>query len=182
MGTDREGLFPQVVYQRDLVPHRPKVGICGETGRHCFRHVRGLLDLTHRTAGAQTVKNFMVDLHVGLVAFELPLAYIRKDKFNQPIFACNNLSGKLSIAVPHPSDLEAIAGTMLSSNAGECWPAAPGGGPQGSLPPHVFSLYFKEGGVGTFLPLYFRFVDIARNNLHQVQQQPSAPHELVATA
>ncbi|DBA76760.1 hypothetical protein WJX79_004284 [Trebouxia sp. C0005] len=93
----------------------------------------------------------------GLVAFELPLAYIRKDKFNQPIFACNNLSG-------------------------ECWPAAPGGGPQGSLPPHVFSLYFKEGGVGTFLPLYFRFVDIARNNLHQVQQQPSAPQELVATA
>ena len=29
----------------------------------------------------------------GLAAFELPLAYIRKDKFNQPIFACNNLSG-----------------------------------------------------------------------------------------
>ncbi len=56
--------------------------------------------------------HFMVDLHAGLVAFELPLAYIRKDKFNQPIFACNNLSGKLSIAVPHPSDLEAIAGTM----------------------------------------------------------------------
>lgn len=116
------------------------------------------------------------------MAFELPLAYIRKDKFNQPIFACNNLSGKLSIAVPHPSDLGAIAGTMASSNAGECWPAAPGGGPQGSLPPHVFSLYFKEGGVGTFLPLYFRFVDIARDNLHQVQQRPSAPQELVATA
>ena len=30
----------------------------------------------------------------GLVSFELPLAYIRKDKFNQPIFACNNLSGE----------------------------------------------------------------------------------------
>ena len=30
----------------------------------------------------------------GLVSFELPLAYIRKDKFNQPIFACNNLSGR----------------------------------------------------------------------------------------
>ncbi len=54
----------------------------------------------------------MVDLLAGLVAFELPLAYIRKDKFNQPIFACNNLSGKLSMAVPQPSDLEAIAGTM----------------------------------------------------------------------
>lgn len=54
--------------------------------------------------------HFMVDLHAGLVAFELPLAYIRKDKFNQPIFACNNLSGKLSIHVPHSNDLEAIAG------------------------------------------------------------------------
>ena len=54
----------------------------------------------------------MVNLHAGLVAFELPLAYIRKDKFNQPIFACNNLSGKLSIAVPHPRDPEAVAGTI----------------------------------------------------------------------
>ncbi|KAL3142799.1 hypothetical protein ABBQ38_003098 [Trebouxia sp. C0009 RCD-2024] len=97
------------------------------------------------------------DAASGLVAFELPLAYVRKDKFNQPIFACNNLSG-------------------------ECWPAAPGGGPQGNLPPHGFSLYFKEGGVGTFLPLYFSFVGIARDNLHKVQQQPSAPQELVATA
>ena len=30
---------------------------------------------------------------VGLVAFELPLAYIHSDKFNQPIFGANNLSG-----------------------------------------------------------------------------------------
>ena len=69
-----------------------------------------------------------------------------------------------------------------ASCAGECWPAAPQGGPQGSLPPHKFALYFKEGGVGTFLPLYFQFVEMARNNLRQVQQQPSAPLQLVATA
>lgn len=31
----------------------------------------------------------------GLVAFELPLPYIYNDKFNQPIFGANNLSGKL---------------------------------------------------------------------------------------
>ena len=67
----------------------------------------------------------------GLHAFELPLAYLRGDKFNQPIFGCNNLSG-------------------------ECWPAVEGGGPAGGMPPHKFALYFKEGGVGTFLPLYFR--------------------------
>ena len=34
-------------------------------------------------------------LWAGLVAFELPLAYIYSDKFNQPIFGANNLSGEL---------------------------------------------------------------------------------------
>ena len=28
-------------------------------------------------------------LGAGLQAFELPLAYIRRDKFNQPIFTCD---------------------------------------------------------------------------------------------
>ena len=36
-----------------------------------------------------------VSLWAGLVAFELPLAYIYSDKFNQPIFGANNLSGNL---------------------------------------------------------------------------------------
>jgi WW domain-binding protein 2 len=31
----------------------------------------------------------------GLQAFDFPLAYITHDKFNQPIFACNNLAGPL---------------------------------------------------------------------------------------
>ena len=30
----------------------------------------------------------------GLAAFDLPLPFIKADKFNQPIFGCNNLSGK----------------------------------------------------------------------------------------
>jgi hypothetical protein len=29
----------------------------------------------------------------GLQAFELPLAYIYKEKFSQPILGCNNLAG-----------------------------------------------------------------------------------------
>jgi WW domain-binding protein 2 len=73
----------------------------------------------------------------GLQAFDLPLVYIRGDKFNQPIFGCNNLSG-------------------------ECWPVCEGGGPDGSLPPHAYKLFFLEGGVGTFLPLYFTFITSAR--------------------
>ena len=34
------------------------------------------------------------DPATGLRAFELPLVYISRDTFSQPIFACNNLAGK----------------------------------------------------------------------------------------
>jgi WW domain-binding protein 2 len=72
-----------------------------------------------------------------LTAVDLPLVYIRADKFNQPIFGCNNL-------------------------AGECWPVAADGGPNGTRPPHKYALFFREGGVGTFLPLYCNFIALAR--------------------
>jgi hypothetical protein len=52
-----------------------------------------------------------------------------------------------------------VAEKRCDSVTGEVWPAVEGGGPQGTLPPHKYNLYFKEGGVGTFLPLYFRFVE-----------------------
>ncbi|CAK0784918.1 hypothetical protein CVIRNUC_008123 [Coccomyxa viridis] len=81
----------------------------------------------------------------GLVAFELPLAYIYSDKFNQPIFGANNLSGN-------------------------CWPAVQGGGPAGTVAPHKFMLYFREGGVGTFLHLYYRFLE----HIHGAQQAPES--------
>lgn len=72
-----------------------------------------------------------------LSGIDLPLIYIRKDKFNQPVFGCNNLSG-------------------------ECWSVGEEGGPTGTLPPHAFKMSFIEGGVGTFLPLYFTFITLAR--------------------
>ncbi|CAL5228893.1 g12110 [Coccomyxa viridis] len=85
----------------------------------------------------------------GLVAFELPLAYIYSDKFNQPIFGANNLSGN-------------------------CWPAVQGGGPAGSVPPHKFTLYFREGGVGTFLNLYYSFLEQIRGPQQAPQSHASA--------
>ena len=39
------------------------------------------------------------------------------------------------------------------------------GRPPGSQPPHSFTLYFKEGGVGTFLPLYYSFLGAARGQV-----------------
>jgi fructose 1,6-bisphosphatase len=31
----------------------------------------------------------------GLRAFDIPLVYITADRFNQPVFVCNNLTGAL---------------------------------------------------------------------------------------
>ena len=42
----------------------------------------------------------------GLAAFDLPLPFIKGDKFNQPIFGCNNLSGELSNIVPDDCERE----------------------------------------------------------------------------
>lgn len=74
-------------------------------------------------------------------AFDLPLLYIRNDKFNQPIFGCNHL-------------------------AGECWPVSPTGGPGGSLPPFKWKLNFLSGGVGTLLPMYYRYMKAVREAEH----------------
>eukprot|EP01025_Chloroclados_australasicus_P029046 TRINITY_DN2886_c0_g1_i1.p1 TRINITY_DN2886_c0_g1~~TRINITY_DN2886_c0_g1_i1.p1 ORF type:complete len:223 (+),score=33.62 TRINITY_DN2886_c0_g1_i1:102-770(+) len=129
---------------------------------------RGVLYLT-------TVRMVFVaektDQRSGLAAFDLPLVYLQDIKFNQPILGANNLSG-------------------------EVWPAIEGGGPAGTYPPHGFKLYFKEGGVGTFLPLFFRSLQNARvwyartqQQQQQQQQQPTAqgqeqqePENMVATA
>ena len=45
------------------------------------------------------------------------------------------------------------------------------GQPPGSQPPHSFTLYFKEGGVGTFLPLYYSFLGAARGQVSHAAPQ-----------
>eukprot|EP00898_Chlorokybus_atmophyticus_P004237 jgi/Chlat1/4814/Chrsp31S04862 len=78
-------------------------------------------------------------------AFDLPLSYIVREKFNQPIFGCNNITGVVE------------------------------GGPPGSLDgvPHDFKLSFREGGVGTFLPLFYAMLASSRQQQSQQQQQQS---------
>lgn len=68
-----------------------------------------------------------------LHAFDMPLLYISGEKFNQPIFGCNNISGRVLPVQGSPE-------------------AAPSG-PSVQLP-HNFTIYFMEGGVGTFLPVF----------------------------
>jgi hypothetical protein len=63
--------------------------------------------------------------------------------------------------------------------AGSVWPAAEGGGPRGSLPPHSFKVLFKEGGIGTFYPLFYALAERARR---LAAAPPPAPHVPVAAA
>merc|ERR1712072_862395 len=64
----------------------------------------------------------------GLQSFDFPLAYVSNEKFNQPIFGCNNLSAS-------------------------CFSVAEGGGPNGAMPPHKAKFYLKVGGCNTLLTL-----------------------------
>ena len=98
----------------------------------------------------------------GLTGFDFPLVYISKDTLNQPIFGSNNLQGQYGclklvthcVLIPlHP-----LCGT------GEVWPAVDGGGPAGTLPPHNFTLYFMEGGIGTFYPMYYTLAERAKRS------------------
>lgn len=92
-------------------------------------------------------------------------------------------SGRYKSGCPNESPCTAFPIWVVAKSqgtghtAGKCWPAVPGGGPLGTLPPHNFVIYFKEGGVGTFLPLYFNFLEYTRFMQQRVQSSPmpSAP-------
>uniref|UniRef100_A0A7N1A6Y6 Arabinogalactan protein n=1 Tax=Kalanchoe fedtschenkoi TaxID=63787 RepID=A0A7N1A6Y6_KALFE len=75
-------------------------------------------------------------------AFDMPLLYIHGEKFNQPIFHCNNISGFVEPVVPD-DEHRALYST------------------------HSFKILFKEGGCGTFVPLFFNLL----NSLRQYNQQ-----------
>jgi hypothetical protein len=79
-------------------------------------------------------------------AFDLPLATMRSERFNQPIFGANNMSG---------------ANEPL-----------PGGGLSEEI---KWTLTFKDGGVGTFLPLFFRLLQEMRQRM-AVHSEPQYEH------
>lgn len=93
----------------------------------------------------------------GLAGFDIPLVYISNDKLNQPIFGCNNLSGRV-------------------------WPATEGGGPAGGLPPHEWRVNFKSGGIGTVWPMYYALVARARRAEAAVKQPAEVVEEITKMA
>lgn len=70
-------------------------------------------------------------------AFDLPLLYVHGEKFNQPIFFCNNISGFVEPVVPE-NQHRALYST------------------------HSFKILFKEGGCGTFVPLFLNLIGTVR--------------------
>ncbi|KAI3514927.1 hypothetical protein L2E82_11470 [Cichorium intybus] len=91
------------------------------------------------------------------IAFDMPLLYVHGEKFNQPIFHCNNISGLVEPVVPDDQN-RALYST------------------------HSFKILFKEGGCGTFVPLFFNLIKSVRQYNQQFggATEPRAPDPLRA--
>jgi hypothetical protein len=71
-------------------------------------------------------------------SFRIPLTKLRKEKFNQPIFGANNLTGRVDPVGDH---------SVIQ---------------QFNLQEYKFRFTFNEGGCGTFLPIFFRIMGATR--------------------
>ncbi|XP_031098461.1 UPF0664 stress-induced protein C29B12.11c [Ipomoea triloba] len=92
---------------------------------------------------------FVADRPIGnFRAFDMPLLYVHAEKFNQPIFHCNNISGSVDPVVPE-NENRALYST------------------------HSIKILFKEGGCGTFVPLFFNLISSVR----QYHQQTASMAE-----
>ncbi|KAF5201707.1 classical AGP protein [Thalictrum thalictroides] len=97
---------------------------------------------------------FVANKPVGsFVAFDMPMLYVHDEKFNQPIFHCNNISGLVEPVVP-----EGQHRALYSTQS--------------------FKILFKEGGCGTFIPLFFNLISSVR----QYFQQSSYPTDAAPRA
>ncbi|KAF5944306.1 hypothetical protein HYC85_018383 [Camellia sinensis] len=86
---------------------------------------------------------FFANKPVGnFIAFDMPLLHIHDEKFNQPIFLCNNISGLVEPVIPDDQH-RALFST------------------------HAFKILFKEGGCGTFVPLFFNLIKSVRQYSQQ---------------
>ncbi|XAR48273.1 hypothetical protein NMG60_11031031 [Bertholletia excelsa] len=82
---------------------------------------------------------FVANKPVGnFITFDVPLLYVHGEKFNQPIFFCNNISGLVEPVVPDEQH-RALYST------------------------HSFKILFKEGGCGTFVPLFLNLIKSVRH-------------------
>ncbi|MED6120409.1 hypothetical protein PIB30_020601 [Stylosanthes scabra] len=92
---------------------------------------------------------FVAKAQIGhFYAFDMPLLYVHHEKFNQPIFHCNNISGQVEPVVPDEQN-RALYST------------------------YTFKILFKDGGCGTFVPLFFNLISAVRQYNRQPFLQPT---------
>ncbi|OAY65096.1 UPF0664 stress-induced protein C29B12.11c [Ananas comosus] len=84
------------------------------------------------------------------VAFDMPLLYVHGEKFNQPIFFCNNITGYVEPVVADEQQ-RALYST------------------------HSFKILFKEGGCGTFVPLFLNLIQSVRQFNQHTAAYPAPP-------
>lgn len=93
------------------------------------------------------------DPHFQIQSFEIPLSCVNDYSFQQPMLGANRLSGKVY--------------------------AISGGAVQRGSSTISWTVYFNNGGFGTFVPLFYQLATYAaryRPNFDTVtQQQPTAP-------
>ncbi|XP_057773935.1 uncharacterized protein LOC130993176 isoform X1 [Salvia miltiorrhiza] len=82
-----------------------------------------------------------------LFAFDMPLLHVHDEKFHQPIFYCNNIAGRVEPVVPD-NEHRALYST------------------------HSFKILFKDGGCGTFVPLFFNLISSVRQYNQHLAAQP----------
>ncbi|RAL38629.1 unnamed protein product [Cuscuta campestris] len=83
-------------------------------------------------------------------AFDMPLLYVSDEKFHQPIFHCNNISASVEPVVPENEN-----GALYST--------------------HTIKILFKEGGCGTFVPLFFNLINSVREYHRQQTASMAQP-------
>lgn len=86
--------------------------------------------------------------HAALRAYELPLAYLSDYSFKQPILRCNHLRGKCRAVQP---------------------------GPTGQYETLEWVLYFVNGGVGIFIPIFVRTTEYIRRTMPAADAGGAAP-------
>lgn len=84
--------------------------------------------------------------------FDIPLATLYKESFNQPIFGANNMTG-----LSPPLDLPEGA---------DHW---------------KWCISFRNGGVGTFLPFFFRLLQEMRRRMQEASAPTAQPTQVSTT-